>query len=73
MGSAIPSGLGWEIILGSKDHDIIERLNWLESSFGFFHTMLWKNPNKHFGQLDTCYIAVTKTVPQVLNHLKGAK
>ena len=25
-------------------------LGWPESSFSFFHIMLWKNPNEHFGQ-----------------------
>ena len=28
-------------------------LGWPKSSFGFFHKVLWKNPNKLFGQPDT--------------------
>ena len=73
MDSAIPSQPGWEIILGCEDRDIIELLNWPESSFGFFRKVLGKNANKHLGQPDTCFIAVTKPIPQVFNHLKGAK
>ena len=31
----------------------LEVLGWSKSSFRFFHNILWKNPNKLFGQPNT--------------------
>ena len=31
----------------------VQILGWPQSSFGFFHTVLWKNPNELLGQANT--------------------
>ena len=43
-------------------------LGWPESSFGFFHKMLWKNLNEHFGQ----HSITQKGHPEKLTSLTNA-